>query len=101
MNNDTLPGMITSIITHSYRFLPKPQPLEGDADLNKKILNVSMFASSLKRMGMHSSRDTDYLTGWVSFMLNAAKTAVEQNQILQNVYGYLWYLTTAKPSSDS
>ena len=93
--------MITSIITHAYRFLPKPQPLEGDTDLNKKILNVSMFASSLKRMGMHSSRDTDYLTGWVSMMLNYAKTDEEQNQILQNIYGYLWYLTTAKPSSES
>jgi hypothetical protein len=82
VNDDPLPLMITSIISYSYRFLPKPQPLEGDAHLNKKILNVSMFASSLKRMGMHSSRDTDYLTGWISTMLNADKTDEEQNQIL-------------------
>ena len=101
VNDDPLLGVIASIISRSYKFLPKPQPLEADAHLNKKILNVSMIASSLKRLDMHSSRDTEYLTGWVSLMLNAAKIDEEHNQILQNVYGYLWYLTTAEPSSKS
>ena len=60
-----------------------------------------MFASALKRMGLHSTRDTDYLTGWITTMLDSVKTNEEQNQILQNVYGYLWYLTTAKPTPES
>jgi hypothetical protein len=36
-----------------------------------------MFASSLKRMGIHSTRDIEYLTGWINAMLDFAKTNEE------------------------
>jgi len=103
--SDLDPTLVHLLVKHSLRHLP-PAPTAKQEDLtletlNRRLLNVSMMGSSLKRLGVHGDPETLIMTQWMGALIRDAETPAERVAMLSNIYGYLWYITSAKPSAES
>jgi hypothetical protein len=88
-----IPNSMT-VITNINRFLLS----SGDIPANKRMMNVQMIASAVKRIGVEKFEAAvhDWIIEEATLIMELKVNDTENYEILGNLYGLLWYINDAK-----
>jgi hypothetical protein len=88
-----VPNAMT-VITNINRFLLS----SGDIPANKRMMNVQMIASAVKRIGVEKFEAAvhDWIIEEATLIMELKVNDTENYEILGNLYGLLWYINDAK-----
>jgi hypothetical protein len=88
-----IPNTMT-VITNINRFLLS----SGDISANKRMMNVQMIASAVKRIGVEKFEAAvhDWIIEEATLIMELKVNDTENYEILGNLYGLLWYINDAK-----
>ena len=83
-----------SVITNINRFLIS----SGDIPANKRMMNVQMIASAVKRIGVEKfdAAVHDWIIEEATLIMELKVNDSENYEILGNLYGLLWYINDAR-----
>jgi hypothetical protein len=83
-----------TVITNINRFLLS----SGDIPANKRMMNVQMIASAVKRIGVEKFEAAvhDWIIEEAALIMELKVNDTENYEILGNLYGLLWYINDAK-----
>lgn len=98
----SLPDLTTDIVESLPKFLPSSK-LQDTKNLHLSIINVSMTASSLRRLYLKPPAFERFITDFALSCVTSRKslaTPEERQVFTANTFGVLWYLSGSHKSSD-